>query len=229
MPFYWVLVVAILVCAAPTSTAAADDSTARAHFELARAAFEATDYEKALVHFQEAYELSGRAELQYNIGVTASRLRRDEEALVAFERYLAELEQPARELEVRKRIEAIRPILQQRQTVDQTQPVDQTPTDTTRIPRSAIVGASFLAAVGVTGVAAMGVGVARSGECLEEVGGNCLATRAATPWVGVYGGIGIAALAGSAIWLGISGKRAKEKRSTAWMLSLTGIMVSSSF
>lgn len=233
MAFHWVLAVSILACALPSRPAAADaegtgqetadDSTARAHFELARVAFEATDYEKALVHFREAYELSGRAELQYNIGVTAGRLRHDEEALLAFERYLAELEYPARELEVRKRIEAIRAAAQP------TPAVDYTPSDTERIPRSAIVGSSFLAALGVSGVAAMGVGLARSGECLDEVAGNCLARRTASPWVGVYGGVGIAALAGSAIWLGIAGKRAKEKRTTAWMLTPTGVVVSGSF
>lgn len=206
---------------------ATNDTTARAHFELARAAFEATDYEKALEHFREAYELSDRAELQYNIGVTAGRLRRDGEALEAFERYLAELDYPARGLEVQARIDALRPAIEQKQAFATTR--SPSPSDFGRIPRSAIVGSSILAVVGVTGITAMGVGLARSGECLDEVAGECLARRTSSPWVGVYGAVGIAALAGSAIWLGVGSKRAKEKRSTAWMLTPTGVVVSGSF
>ena len=65
-----------------------DDAAARKHFEQGRAAFEETDWEQALLHFRDAYRLSHRPQLQYNIGVTADRLQRDEEALQAFESYL---------------------------------------------------------------------------------------------------------------------------------------------
>ncbi len=69
-----------------------DSNTERARslFAAGRAAFEANDYEDALRHFRESHALSGRPALLYNIGVAADRLRRDEEALEAFERYLRE-------------------------------------------------------------------------------------------------------------------------------------------
>lgn len=66
------------------------EEEARALFMAGRAAYDAGRYEAALERFQEAYELSGRGELLYNIGQSADRLRRDEVALDAFERFLTE-------------------------------------------------------------------------------------------------------------------------------------------
>jgi len=60
-----------------------DDTAARQYFERGREAFEQADYESSLVYFRHAYRLSGRGELQYNIGVAADRLQREEEALEA--------------------------------------------------------------------------------------------------------------------------------------------------
>ena len=82
-----------------------DDAAAREYFERGRVAFEQADYESALVYFRHAYRLSQRGELQYNIGVAADRLQREEEALEAFEHYLDESKDPAREAEVRERID----------------------------------------------------------------------------------------------------------------------------
>ncbi len=66
------------------------EEEARALFMAGRAAYDAGRYEAALERFQEAFELSGRPELLYNIGQTADRLRQDAVALEAFERFLAE-------------------------------------------------------------------------------------------------------------------------------------------
>jgi tetratricopeptide (TPR) repeat protein len=86
-----------LICAAPTAAQqTADDAAAREYFERGRSAFEEADYEGALVYFRHAYRLSHREELQYNIGVAADRLQREEEALEAFEHYLDESEDAAR-------------------------------------------------------------------------------------------------------------------------------------
>jgi len=84
-------------------------------------------------------------------------------------------------------------------------------------------------AVGVAGVAVMSVSLAQRGTCLEEIAGSCQSEKATSPWTWVYGGVGIAALAGSVTWLVVSSKRAKEKRNTAWMLTPTGVVVSGSF
>ena len=95
-----------------------DDNGGREYFERGRFAFEEADYETALAYFRHAYELSRRAELQYNIGVAADRLQREEEALEAFERYLAETEKPTRAAEVRQRIDALERSIAEREVTE---------------------------------------------------------------------------------------------------------------
>ena len=230
----------VLIGALAASPAAAqkalDDAAGREYFERGRVAFEEADYEGALVYFRHAYRLSRRSELQYNIGVVAVRLQRDEEALEAFERYLEETENPTREAEVQERITALRQSIAERKATERalaeaTMRYDSTatndePVDGRRIPTSAIAGSSALGAVGVAGIAAMGVGLARDGNCTQEIAGRCVTQSSATAWTWVYGGVGAAALAGSATWLAISARRTKRKRATQVSISPTGIMVS---
>lgn len=91
------LIAALLALASvPTTVRAQDaqlsatDEEARGLFNAGEAAFSDARYEDALRYFRDAYRLSGRPGLLYNIGVAADRLRRDQEALEAFERFLAE-------------------------------------------------------------------------------------------------------------------------------------------
>lgn len=233
-------VLAALAFAAPAAAQQTpDDAAAREYFERGRSAFEQADYESALVYFQHAYRLSRRSELQYNIGVAADRLQREEEALNAFERYVEETESPAREAEVRERISALRQSIAEREATEralaeatiryETPTPYGEPSDGRRIPASAIAGSSALAAVGVAGVAAMSVGLAKDGSCNREVAGRCVTESSATQWTWVYGGIGAAALAGSAVWLALSAKRRKKERRTQVSISPTGAWVSRTF
>ena len=239
----WACAAALLfgmVCSLPAAAQeTADDAAAREYFERGRAAFEQADYEGALVYFRHAYRLSGRAALQYNIGVAADRLQREQEALEAFEFYLAETESPTREGEVRGRIDALRQSLAEKAATERALEEaairyeaiarEQEMSDGVRVPRSAIIGGSVLAAAGVAGVAAMSVGLAQNGSCSNEVAGQCTTQSSATAWTYVYGGLGIAALAGSATWFAIGAKRTKEKRTTEVSLLPMGLMVSGSF
>ena len=110
--FRWACTAGLLVGIAFATPAAAqssaDDAAAREYFEAGRAAFNRADYESALTYFRHAYRASGRGSLQYNIGLVADRLRRDREALEAFERYLEEAETVTRETEVRRRIDTLK-------------------------------------------------------------------------------------------------------------------------
>ena len=84
--------VALVVLVATTTAAqepAGQDDEARALFDAGRIAFEAGRYDAALESFRRAHELSGRPELLYNIGQAADRLRLDEQALEAFEAFIA--------------------------------------------------------------------------------------------------------------------------------------------
>jgi tetratricopeptide (TPR) repeat protein len=229
-----------LVYAAPaTAQQTPDDAAAREYFERGRSAFEDADYEGALVYFRHAYRLSQHGELQYNIGVAADRLQREGEALEAFEHYLEESENAAREGEVRERILALRRSIAEQEATARaleeasiryrTPTLSETHSDRARVPRSAIIGSSALAAVGVAGVAAMSVGLAKDGSCSREVAGRCVTESSATAWTWAYGGIGVAALVGSATWLALSMKRSNEQRKTQLSVSPTGVMVSGTF
>jgi tetratricopeptide (TPR) repeat protein len=239
----WIWAAALLIgvlCGTPArAQETADDAAAREYFERGRAAFEQADYEGALVFFRHAYRLSGRPALQYNIGVAADRLQREEEALEAFRFYLDETQSPTREAEVRGRIEALQASIDEKeataraleeaairyQNIEQ----EQSMKDGSRVPRSAIIGGTVLAAVGAAGIAAMSVGLAQDGSCSREVAGQCAVQSSATAWTYVYGGIGIAALAASATWFALGAKRARETRRTQISFSPTGLLVSGAF
>jgi tetratricopeptide (TPR) repeat protein len=239
----WTCATALLLgmlCGVPAlAQETADDAAAREYFERGREAFEQANYEGALIFFRHAYRLSGRPALQYNIGVAADRLQREQEALEAFQHYLEETEAPTREAEVRGRIEALEESIAEREATERAleeaairyQSVSQAegPKDGRRLPHSAIIGGTVLAAVGVAGVAAMSVGLSKNGSCSSEVAGQCTVESSATAWTYVYGGLGIAALVGSATWFAIGARRAKEKRTTQISFSPTGLMVSGKF
>jgi hypothetical protein len=92
------------------STAAAGteaaDREARGLFLAGEAAYGDARYEDALDYFKRSYALSKRPDLLFNIGQAADKLRRDREALEAFEGYLREVPngERRREAEVRVRI-----------------------------------------------------------------------------------------------------------------------------
>ncbi len=227
-----VLCGALLASAPASAQKTADDAAARKQFERGRSAFEQSDYEQALTHFRNAYRLSHRGQLQYNIGITATRLQRDEDALMAFQSYLEEVEHPPREQEVRKRIAALEQAIEAKRAAEQPildGVVSSEDAFGRKIQKSAIVGSSILGAVGVAGVVTMSVGLAQSGRCVEEMNGTCVSERSTSPWTWVYGGVGIAALAGSVAWILVSRKRTKNERTTAWLLTPTGVLVSGSF
>jgi tetratricopeptide (TPR) repeat protein len=71
--------------AAPTG----NDAHARELFQQGDAAYAKGRYEQALFAFQEAYDLSGRPQLLYNISNALERLGRYSEAIAALEKYVA--------------------------------------------------------------------------------------------------------------------------------------------
>ena len=85
-----------------------EDEAARLLFMSAREAFAAGDYERALQGFQQAYDLSQRPALLYNIGTALDRLRRDEEALAIFEQFLREDPETPNRAEIESRVRQLR-------------------------------------------------------------------------------------------------------------------------
>lgn len=84
------------------------DAEARGLYSAGEVAFAQGRFENAMTYFQQAYDLSHRPELLYNVGMAADRLRHDDEALAAFERYLAELPDAANRAEVERRVAVLR-------------------------------------------------------------------------------------------------------------------------
>lgn len=187
------------------------ETEARAVFEAGSTAFADARYEDALGYFRRAFELSNRPELLFNIGVAADRLRRDAEALEAFERFLAEVPDHPRRRDAEARVTVLRPLVERGESGETTESDPTATSETTATTATAgtssgpdvlsIVGASTLGALGLAGVVAAIVGMA-GGQCLEMAGSTCVEERGPN-WVGVgvYGGLGLASIAGAIIWL----------------------------
>ncbi len=84
---------------------------ARAELEAGRLAYENGEFEVALDRFERAYELSGSADLLYNVATCADRLRRDDVALDSYERYLEAAPETEDRAQIEGRIRALRAAL----------------------------------------------------------------------------------------------------------------------
>lgn len=89
------------------SDKAATDRRARREFELGRQAYEGGDYRLAWEHFRQAYLLSKRPQLLYNVGQAADRMGQDEDALKAFRMYLDQMPTADNRREVENRVRAL--------------------------------------------------------------------------------------------------------------------------
>ena len=85
-----------------------NESAGRARFEAGREAFSEGRFAAALHEFKQAYELTQRPVLLYDIGASADRLRHDREALEAFELYLVKVPTPPNLAEIQGRIAVLR-------------------------------------------------------------------------------------------------------------------------
>lgn len=95
------------------------DEEAYMLFRAGTVAYENGRYEEALERFDEAYELSHRPELLYNVGLAHDRLRHDAEALAAFDAFLAQAPADApRRPEVERRVEVLRQTLAEREALE---------------------------------------------------------------------------------------------------------------
>jgi tetratricopeptide (TPR) repeat protein len=89
----------------PASTT---DREAREAYEAGAVAFDEGRYSIALDFFRRSFTLSGRPALLYNVGLSADRLRRDREALEAFEGYIDAVPDSPHARQVNARIASLR-------------------------------------------------------------------------------------------------------------------------
>lgn len=129
----------------PTAAELAEEE-ARALFNAGVAAFDAGRFEDALWSFQRAYDRSGRAQLLYNVAQCQDRMRRDDEALAAFERYLELVPNANNRMQVEARIVVLResiarrnapPVLAETQVATVPTPAEVAAADVASAPLSA--------------------------------------------------------------------------------------------
>lgn len=86
---------------------AALDDEARQLFEAGEVAFQNGRFERAYRYFQEAYELSGRELILYNLGLSAELARLDRESLEAYRSYLERVPDSPQHARVRTRVSVL--------------------------------------------------------------------------------------------------------------------------
>lgn len=94
----------------PVSDANADEE-ARGFFIAGRASYLAGRYDEALERFERSYEMSGRAELLYNIGTAAYKAGKWTRALSAYREFLDKLPASVQRGEVEQRIIELEPMV----------------------------------------------------------------------------------------------------------------------
>jgi tetratricopeptide (TPR) repeat protein len=154
---------AALAQTAPTSN---DQEAARAHFMAGSAYYEQANYGDAVKEFNEAYRLSQRPDLLYNIALAYERLERWDEAVAALERYLA-LKPDAQDRNlIRTRIEN----LQKRRATAQAAPPAPAPPPTAPTPPAPAKKPRHVASltVGGIGVAALIAAVGTGAAALRD-------------------------------------------------------------
>ena len=156
-------------------TSEARDEEARSLFQAGRTAFGDGRFADARDYFRRAYELSGRAELLYNVGTAEDRLRNDEAALEAFEAFLAAQPEAPNRAEVEGRIAVLRDAIASRApaaapTVPPLPPLPPPPGPT--VLWTWIAGAAAVA----TGATAIGLWVAANDQ-YTALDSGCLALR----------------------------------------------------
>ena len=204
---YWLVPVVLLTAlltTAPTSAQnetpelSAEEREARARFDAGQIAYEAGRFDDALEDFRRAHELSGRAQLLYNIGLAADRLRQDETALDAYRRFVEALSGHPRAPWVRERISALEAV-----SASSPPPGEEPPEEGGARAGPWILGALSVAMLG-TGASLLGLALADR-NAIENMEG-------VRPWpelearvdaVPLRSGVGIALLGvGSAAALG---------------------------
>jgi len=113
------------------------DREARSLYDAGRIAFDEGRFENALDYFKRAYELSQRPGLLHNIGTTADRLRRDEEALEAFQAYLEAVPDAPNRASVEARIAVLQHAIDERRQAEA--PPDVVPPPSNVEPPPAVV------------------------------------------------------------------------------------------
>ena len=221
------------------------DREARALFDAGRLAFSEGRYDNALEHFQRAYELSGRPQLLFNIGIAAERLRRDREAVAAFRAYLHALPDTDQRASVEARIGILEEAIAEDEATAQPReassgPRAELPEPQRRAEGARITGPIVLlagsGAVAIASVVLLGVSASQAstvegaerGTQWEEVADAYDRAKPMSIAGAVGLGLGVALAAGGVSWL-LVGSKADTPRGVAVSPALGGLIVQGRF
>lgn len=209
--------------ATPPATAPEEhDAEARALFDAGQIAYTDGRYEAALQDFVQAHDLSGRPELLYNIALAAERLRHDQEALDAYEQFLAARPDTSMHAAIESRIQILRTAIAEHSTPPppaevSEEPESQSPPPAPEPPPSSgpdvgaltlTIGGGVVTVAGVVLLALSGVAAAHvSGASYPAAWSDYHADydNAQTFSIagGVLAGVGAAALVAGIVWLAV--------------------------
>jgi iron complex outermembrane receptor protein len=157
--------------------AAADDARARELYQNGAVLYEEGRYEDAIAAWEEAYRLSGRAALLYNMANAYERAGRWKEAMDSLQRYRAYASADERET-LDRRIRNIDRRLEEQRSASSSSTTTQPTTQARRGEGSPWLGPVPIA-LGATGVVAFGVGTVlglRAEAARSEAAGVCVGT-----------------------------------------------------
>lgn len=96
-----------------TSERELDDARAREHFTIATRYYDEGRFIEAAQQFEEAYELSGRAELQYNAYIAYREAHQSRRAAAMLEGYLNQVPNAPDRVNLQARLEELRRVIEQ--------------------------------------------------------------------------------------------------------------------
>lgn len=236
--------------AQPGAAVPADDiEAAKAHYAAGSAYYEQANYADAVKEFNEAYRLSKRTDLLYNIAICYERLDDFDDAIATLQKYLVERPDAKDRVTIENRIANLTKLRDQKraaqppppqqpqpQPVQPIQPVPVAPAPTERAPRwwlpgtvVAVVGAGLLVAALGTGLVAAADYNDLKNNCPNNVcppkyqserdSGKSLALAS-----DVLTGIGAAAVVAGAVAIGVMSRPVKKKEAPPQTMPQTTIV-----
>jgi tetratricopeptide (TPR) repeat protein len=190
---------AVATEALATEASASTDREARALFDAGSVAFTEGRYESALRHFENAYALSPRPGMLFNIATAYDRMRRDAEALAHFRNYLEAVPDAPNRAEVEARIAVLEQALAQ--SAAQTVPAApiEAPTQTPALDPMPVVLLTTGALVVIGGAATLAFGLMDASAVENAVDVSYADIRAQYERAPILQGVG-----GAAIGVGVA-------------------------
>jgi tetratricopeptide (TPR) repeat protein len=153
---------ALLIAAPAAAQSEEDEQRARVHFEAGRLHYEEGRFARAAEEFEQAHELSGKADLLYNVFIARRDAGQLEGAVEALEAYLTQVPDQPNRSKLEARLASMRAQLEQQRSGDTLPPpsAEPEPDEASGVPVGPIAtmgaGGALLVTALITGIMAKG-------------------------------------------------------------------------